>query len=199
MNQSRPESAAARRRRAARRFVVGMTVVAFASVGCGDDAEPIPLSEVSAEDLENEVGSECDPTTPNYDFDLYISGGCKLAACDESSDYFNVEVAEADICPDLNDEDDEPVDEEPTTTTVESTDAPTTTVEEGDGTETQEDSTIPATTSKPVTRTVPPTTAAPTTTMAPTTSSTSSAPPTTKKPVGATTTLPRVGGTSTLP
>ena len=199
MKQSRPESANVRRRRAARRFVVGMTVVAFASVGCGDDAGPIPADQISAEDLEKEVGSECDPTTPGYNFDAYRNGDCMLAACDIGTDWYNQEVVDEGICPDLNDDDDEPVDDEPTTTAVESTDAPTTTVEESDDTETQDDSTVPATTSKPVTRTVPSTTTAPTTTMAPTTSSTSSAPPTTKKPVGATTTLPRVGGTSTLP
>ena len=197
MRESRTESATIRRRRAARRFVVGMTVVAFASVGCGDDAEPIPLSDVSAEDLANEVGGECDPTSPDYNFDMYRNGDCKLAACDIGSDYYNQEVVDEGLCPELNfnDDDDEPVDEEPTTTTVELTDAPTTT--EADDAEAQSASSAPDSTTKTPTRTVPKTTTPPTTTTVPPT--TSSAPPTTKKPVGATTTLPRVGGTSTLP
>ena len=198
MRESRTESATVRRRRAARRFVVGMTVVAFASVGCGDDAEPVSLSE----QMLDEAGSLCDPFDPSFDQDAYESGSCTLAMCDRDSKQYDSSML--DECPEGFVEN---LKERATTTTEpegsdesadsdsSSTDAPTTT--EADDAEAQSASSAPDSTTKTPTRTVPKTTTPPTTTTVPPT--TSSAPPTTKKPVGATTTLPRVGGTSTLP
>ena len=199
MRESRTESATVRRRRAARRFVVGMTVVAFASVGCGDDAGPISLSD----EMLNEAGTLCDPFDLSFDQEVYESGSCSLAMCDRDSKQYDSSML--DECPEGFVEN---LKERATTTTAaegpdegaDSDSSSTGTLmpaTEADDAEAQSASSAPDSTTKTPTRTVPKTTTPPTTTTVPPT--TSSAPPTTKKPVGATTTLPRVGGTSTLP
>lgn len=179
-------------------FVMGMALVAAVSVGCGGDDGDLSLGGV----MSLELGSRCDPFSSSFDEDRYESGACNLATCDPDSTYYDPFFI--DECPD---EFVEQLNERSTTTTepegtddsdaTDSSSPDSTDVEDDADTQSQEDSTIPATTSKPVTRTVPASTSTTSTTVPPTTSS---APPTTKKPSGATTTLPRsTGGTSTLP
>lgn len=193
-------------------FVTAMALVAAASIGCADDRSTADL-------MISELGGVCDRFSSEFDEALYETGDCLLAECDESTEFYSDSSYDYE-CPqeykdDLAEAKKDQADADPGedgdsdggTTDSSSPDSTDVEDEEDDvedeaDKDEQSDSSAPDTTSKTPTRTSPPTTVTTTTEAATTTTTaktTSSAPPTTKKPTGATSTLPRPGGTSTLP
>ena len=191
-------------------FVTAMALVAAASIGCADDRSTADL-------MISELGGVCDRFSSEFDAALYETGDCLLAECDESTEFYSDSSYDYE-CPqeykdDLAEAKKDQADADPgedgdsdggttDSSSPDSTDAEDEEDDVEDEEDEQSDSSAPDTTSKTPTRTSPPTTVTTTTEAATTTTTaktTSSAPPTTKKPTGATSTLPRPGGTSTLP